>query len=87
MEGLLLEILPKEVENLFELTLQLILVILESFGHIVVLVNVDVKDIIPRMNPWSAEKKELVSSLVDKAFIADGGTQTACIDFFIWVCR
>jgi hypothetical protein len=64
-----------------ELTLRLILVILESVGHIVVFVDVDVKDIVPRMNPWSAEKEELVSSLVDRAFIADGGT--ACIDFFI----
>jgi hypothetical protein len=84
-EGMLLEFLLEEVENLLELTLQLTLVVLESLGCIIALVNVDIKDIVPRMNPWSAEKEELMSSLVDETFIASGGI--VCVGFFIRVFR
>jgi hypothetical protein len=81
MEGILLELLLEEVEYLFELTLQLTLVVLESLDCIIALVNVNVKYIVPRVNPWSAEKEELMSSLVDKAFIAGGGI--SCFGFII----
>ena len=80
-EGMLLELLPEEVKNLLELTLRLTLVVLESLSSIIALVDVNIKDIIPRMNPWSAEKEELMSSLVDKTFIAGGGI--VCVSFFI----
>jgi hypothetical protein len=84
-EGMLLELLLEEVENLLELTLRLTLVVLESLGCIIALVDVNIKDIVPRTNPWSAEKEELVSSLVDKTFITGGGI--VCVGFFIRVFR
>jgi hypothetical protein len=84
-EGMLLELLPEEVKNLLELTLRLTLVVLESLSSIIALVDVNIKDIIPRMNPWSAEKEELMSSLVDKTFIAGSGI--VCVGFFIRVSR
>jgi hypothetical protein len=84
-EGMLLELPLEEVENLLELTLRLTPIILESLSCIITLVNVDIKDIVPGMNPWSAEKEELMSSLVDKTFIASGGI--VCVGFFIRIFR
>src|ERR1700678_2925815 len=84
-EGMLLELLPEEVKNLLELTLRLTLVVLESLSSIIALVDVNIKDIIPRMNPWSTEKEELMSSLVDKTLIAGSGI--VCVGFFIQVSR
>ena len=72
MQGLLLEFLLKKVKDLLELTLHLIFVVLKSFYCIVVFIDVGVEEIIARANPWSAEKEEFVSGLVDKAFIPGG---------------
>ena len=82
-EGMLLELLLEEVENLLELTLRLTLFVLESLSCIIALVNVNIKDIVPRMNPWSAEKEEFVTGLVDKTFIA--GSRIVCVSFFVRV--
>jgi hypothetical protein len=63
-----LELLLKEVDNVPKLTLRLILIVLEPISCVVILVNIQVKEIVARPNPRSAEKKKLVSSLVDKLF-------------------
>ena len=78
-QGLLRLLEPhlKEIENLLELTLGLILVVLESLGCVVVLVNIGVEEIVPGANPQSVEKRKLVSSLVHKVFI--GVTAGRCI--------
>jgi len=73
----LLESHLKEIENLLELALGLVLVILESLGCIVVLVNIDVEEIVPGANPQSVEKRKLVSSLIHKVLI--GVTGGSCI--------
>ena len=67
-QGLRLELLLKEVDNVPELTLCLILIVLEPISCVVILVNIQVKAIVARPNPRSAEKEKLLSSLVDKLF-------------------
>jgi hypothetical protein len=42
-------------------------------------IHVSVKEIVPRANPWSVDKEELMSSLKDKAFIAG----TVGVDVFV----
>jgi hypothetical protein len=70
MQSLLLEPHLKKVENLLQLTLQLILVVLESFSRVVILVDLSVKNFIPGLNPWRMEEEELVCCLVYKVFIS-----------------
>jgi hypothetical protein len=79
-----LELHLKEVENILELTLWLVLVILESLSCVIVFINIGVEEVIPGANPRSAEQKEFVSSLVDEVFIsAIAGVDT----FFVWTRR
>lgn len=67
-QGLHLELLLNEVDNIPQLTLCLIVIILEPISYIVILFKVNVKKIVPRSNPWSVKKKKLMSSLVNKLF-------------------
>ena len=83
-QGLHLEFLLKEVDNLPELTLGLILIILEPISCIIVLVNIQVKDIVTRVDPWSAEKEKFMSSMVDKLFTCASATIHI---FVICICR
>ena len=68
-QRLLLEPHLKKVENLLQLTLQLVPVILESLGWIIVFVDLGIKEIVPSVDPWHMEKEKLVSNLVDKTLI------------------
>jgi hypothetical protein len=80
-----LELHLKEFKNILELTLWLVLVILESLSWVIVLINIGVEEVVPGANPRSAEQKEFVSSLVDKVFIsAIAGVDTK---FFVWIRR
>jgi hypothetical protein len=67
-QGLHLELLLNEVDNVPKLTLFLILIILKPISCNVILVNIQVKKIVTRSNPRSADKEKFVSSLVDKLF-------------------
>jgi hypothetical protein len=59
-QGLPLEPHLKKVENLLQLTLQLIRVVLESFSRVIVLVDLGVENFIPRVNPGGMDKEERI---------------------------
>jgi len=83
-QGVHLEFLLKEVDNFPELTLVLILIIFEPISGIIVFINIQVKEIVPRANPRSAEKEKFMPSLVDKLFTC----ASASIHIFvICICR
>lgn len=69
-QGLRLELHLKEVKDLLQLTLRLIVVILKSLSRNILLIDADFEKTIPWANPWSIKKEELVSGLEDKVFVS-----------------
>ena len=69
MQGLRRDSCLKKFLNCFPLALQLILVVLESLRWVVVLINLDVENLVTRVNPWCMDEHKLVSSLIDKVIV------------------
>lgn len=81
-QDLLFELWVKEIEYFLQLTLYFILVVFESLGCVILFVNAGVEDVLPRTNPRSIQKKELVARLVYEVFVSAVGSEGR--DFFIF---